>query len=115
MTFLAHWLGDAAHDVRHALRSLRQRPGFAAITLSILALGIGATTIMFTVVDGVLIRPLPYLEPDRLLTVRRVVAGFGEVWGFSYPDLTDLNGATRTLTTAAWTYGGGTITSPGSM
>ena len=55
--------------IRLAVRQLRLRPGFAAITILVLALGIGASTVVFTVVDSVLLRPLPYAEPDRLVTL----------------------------------------------
>ena len=55
--------------IRLAVRQLRLRPGFAAITILVLALGIGASTVVFTVVDSVLLRPLPYAEPDRLFTL----------------------------------------------
>src|ERR1700730_4879519 len=65
----ARWLEDTLQDVRYALRTLRQRPGFAAVTLSTLALGGGATTVMFTVINGVLLKPLPYPEPERLVAV----------------------------------------------
>src|SRR5688572_8683880 len=55
--------------IRLAIRQLRLRPGFAAITILVLALGIGASTTVFTVVDSVLLRPLPYADPDRLVTL----------------------------------------------
>ena len=55
--------------IRLAVRQLRLRPGFAAITILVLALGIGASTTVFTVVDSVLLRPLPYADPDRLVTL----------------------------------------------
>jgi predicted permease len=60
---------NLAGVIRLAVRQLRLRPGFAAITILVLALGIGASTTVFTVVDSVLLRPLPYADPDRLITL----------------------------------------------
>ncbi len=107
------WLEDLAQDTRHALRTFRQKPTFAAITAIILALGIGATTVMFAVVNSVLLRPLSFPEPDRLVTAHGVMEQFGEFWGFSKPDFDDVGRESRSLIMAAWTYGGGTISSPG--
>jgi hypothetical protein len=84
------WLEDLGYDVRYALRTLRQRPGFAGVALLTLALGIGATSVMFTVIDGVLFKPFGYRDPDRLLRLREQTdwsTPFGNVWGFTYPNL----------------------------
>lgn len=56
-------------DIRYALRTLRLSPVFAVATLVTLSLGIGATTVIFSIVDGILLRPLPFEEPDRLVAV----------------------------------------------
>ncbi|MDF2775952.1 MAG: permease [Geminicoccaceae bacterium] len=80
---------DVRHDVRHTLRMLRANPAFTAIAILILAVGIGATTAIFSVVNATLLRPLPFREPERLMSVflrMPVQFGAGEidmVW--SYP------------------------------
>ena len=107
------WLEDFLQDFRYALRTLWQRPGFAAVVLLTLALGSGATTVMFTVVNGVLLKPLPYAQPSRLVTLQEKTekpTQFGYLWAFAYPNYLDCRRQIRTLTSmAAWRYGGGTI------
>jgi len=65
-------MANLFHDVRYALRQLRQRLGFTAVAVITLALGIGASTAMFSVVYGVLLRPLPYQDPSRIMAVFEV-------------------------------------------
>src|SRR5262245_39247576 len=65
-------LDQCMQDLRFGLRSLCQRPMFAIIAVSTLALGIGANTAIFSVLNAALLRPLPYPEPDRLVTVYSV-------------------------------------------
>jgi len=70
------------HDLVHAFRSLRKSPSYAAVTILTLALGIGANSAIFSVINGVLLKPLPYPEPDRLLfiTSQFPTLGFDQFW-----------------------------------
>jgi predicted permease len=107
------WLEDFWHDFRYALRTLRQRPGFAAVALLTLALGIGATTVMFTVLDGVLLKPLSFPDSGRLVTLHDRTEKYGDTWGFAYLTFLDCRRESQSLDLAAWAYSGGTISEPG--
>ena len=79
-------LEDAVADLRWAARWLTHSPGFAAAVVLTLALGVGGTTAVICVVDGVLLRPLPYPEADRLVAVWSLTRGETEPWSSSPPD-----------------------------
>jgi len=70
-------LADLIADARYAIRELAKNPGFALVATLTLALGIGATSAIFSVIDGVLLRPLPYLAPDLLVRVHETVPQYG--------------------------------------
>ncbi len=85
-----YWLEMLAQDLRYAVRTLRKSPGFTVVAALTLALGIGANTAIFSVVNAVILRPLPYPEPSRLVelwgNVRRMKV---ERRGTSLPDYVD--------------------------
>ena len=78
-------MGRWGQDLRYGLRQIRRHPGFATVAVLTLALGIGATTAIFSVVHGVILRSLPYPEPDRLVAVWVDPSN-----SMSYPDLRDV-------------------------
>ena len=85
-------LDDLGHDLRYAARQIRRSPGFAALAILCLGLGIGANTSIFTALNSVLFQPLPGTDPARL-----VMIGRGESGSFSYPDFRDLQARSRRL------------------
>ena len=87
-------------DVRFALRMLLKSPGFAAIAILTLALGVGADTSLFSVVNGVLLNPLPYPQPDRLAAVYEKNAGLDRA-PISYLNFLDWQRQTRTFSSLA--------------
>ena len=106
------WLEDFLTDFRYALRGLWQKPGFAAVTLMTLALGTGATTAMFTVVNGVMLKPLPFVQPGKLVLLQEKTekaTQYGDLWAFAYPNYLDCKRESRSLELAAWRYNGGTV------
>ncbi len=86
-------------DVRYALRNLRRNPGFTIVAVIALAVGIGANTAVFTIVNGVLLRALPYANPGALVAIFEKLPGAPvEKFDFSAPDFEIIRGAARSFT-----------------
>jgi putative ABC transport system permease protein len=86
------------HDILYALRTLGKSPGYAAVTILTLALGIGANTAIFSVVNGVLLKPLPYPSPQRLLLITSTfpTLGFDKFW-ISVPEWSEFRERNRSF------------------
>src|SRR2546426_1018705 len=98
-------------DIRYGIRSLLKRPGFTSIAVITLALGIGACTAIFSVVDGVLLRSLPYPDAQRIVQLREVNSA-GVRISFAEPNFLDLRARSKTLEAVAQ-YGGNLSTITG--
>ena len=91
------WLETAFHDLRFALRLMRRNPGFTLVVLSTLAIGIGANTVMFSIVNTLLLRPLPYRDPAQLMFVQAVNATNRQLSLTAPPDFYAYRAQNRTL------------------
>jgi putative ABC transport system permease protein len=88
-------------DLRYAFRALSRAPGFAAVSILTLALGIAATTVVYSIVDGILLRPLPIADPDRVLMARESING--QDMSLSWPNYQDWRARQTTFDRfAAW-------------
>jgi putative ABC transport system permease protein len=85
------------HHIRYAVRALIKRPGFAGVAVATLALGVGANAAIFTVVNAVLLRPLPYRDPGRLVRLRGSSIGTRQPGNLSPMDFVDLQTRQRTF------------------
>src|ERR1700733_1329004 len=89
-------IASLGQDLRYPPRQCRKSPGFTAVATITLALGIGANTAIFSVVEGVVLAPLRYFEPDRLVTVWENNPRFSRVWD-SYPNFQDWQRSARSF------------------
>ncbi len=90
-------LDQMRQDSRYALRNMARRPAFTAVTAAVLALGIGSTTSIFSIVDAALLRPVPFDEPGRLVAVREQTPEATLPWELSYPAYRDLRRDARSF------------------
>jgi predicted permease len=97
---ILRFLEHLRRDCGYGLRGIARNPGFSAIVIATLALGIGANTAIFSVVHGVLMRPLPYKAPEGLVILHQAAPRIGEdSFGFSVPDFSDFREKTRAFST----------------
>src|SRR5215469_8795544 len=76
-----NWMERTWRDLRYGVRTLRRAPGFSLVAIAVMALGIGATTSLFTIVRSVMLRPLPFHDPDSLVMVYDTYSQFtGEAY-----------------------------------
>jgi putative ABC transport system permease protein len=97
------------NDLRFALRSLVKGPGFTLIAVLTLALGIGANSAIFSLVNAVLLRPLSYPEPDRVLFLNESQPQLTTDSGFSYPDAEDLERQAHAFENLGWYFSTGSV------
>jgi predicted permease len=90
------WWDELHQDARYGLRQLRRNPGFTLVAVLTLALGIGANTALFSFADAILLRPLPVVQPSRVLRISNATPE-NPVAGVSYPDYRDLRAESRTF------------------
>ena len=101
-------------DLRYGLRMLRKAPGFTTVAVLSLALGIGANTAIFSVINGVILRPLPYPDPERLVSLEEQTQPLGGRWSMSYLNFLDCERDSRSFQgMAAYLQRGANLTAPG--
>jgi len=108
-------MGRLAQDLRYSLRAIRKNPGFATVVVLTLSLGIGANTVVFSAVDGVVLNPFPYPDPDRLIGVGATFPKQGQELGFwevlSPAEYLDIERNSRTLEkVVSWDMGNRQLT-----
>src|ERR1043165_4168245 len=90
-------MGNLINDIRYGVRGLKKRPGFTIIAVITLALGIGANTAIFSIISAVLLRSLPYVQPESLVVPWGDKEDMLHASALSYPDFADWRTQTQTL------------------
>jgi MacB-like periplasmic core domain len=115
MQHLRSWLERLVKDLRYGVRQLRRNPGFTAVAVLTLALGIGANTAIFSVVQGVLLAPSPYREPERVVLLALNNLTLKSLTNLSYPDFLDWRRSARSFEgMAAFSWWDYDLTNPGA-
>jgi predicted permease len=97
-------MGSLLQDIQYGLRTLRKNPGFTAVAILTLALGIGANTAIFSLVDSFLLRPLPVKDPQQITTLAYQLEGGQLINNFSVPDYRDIRDQTGNVFSGLITY-----------
>jgi predicted permease len=100
-TWIAQWMNDAAQDLKHAFRGMRRDAGFTTFVILIAGLGIGASSTIFSVVNALLLRPLPFHDPDRLVWIAN------EQWSMQVGQYLDLQARNTSFSDLAGSAGSG--------
>ena len=98
---MRHWAGDFMRDTRYASRSLLRNRAMTLVAVLSLAIGTGATTAVFGLVDGVILRPLPVFKPDRLVTPTLALR-HGVFDNFSFAQFQEFRGTPALSAVCAW-------------
>src|SRR2546430_1110079 len=100
------WRNEMFQDLRLGMRMLLKNPGFTAVVVATLALGIGANVALFSVVNGVLLNPLPFPQPEQLVTLDQSKPNF-ETGAIPYPNFRDWQNQNQTFSAMAISRGAG--------
>jgi predicted permease len=103
--WVARWLSDAVQDLKYSLRGMRRNAGFATFVILITGIGIGASSTIFSVVNAVLLRPLPFRDPGRLVWISNDGLN-GEEWSTQVSQFLDLREANKSFSDLAGWFGG---------